>query len=97
MAIIHQLDKRTGITYVYESKAYWDKEKGFSRAHRTLIGRLDPETGEVVPTDGRNKNPGQPKVKEPDYKKLYEKQVKKTQAQEALISALKKEIAELKG
>ena len=27
MGIIKQLDKRTGITYVYESKAYWDKEK----------------------------------------------------------------------
>ena len=26
-----------------------------SRAKRTLIGRLDPETGEIIPTDGRNK------------------------------------------
>jgi len=55
MAIIKQYDKRSGITYVYESKAYWDKEKKMSRAKRTLIGRLDPETGEVIPTDGRNR------------------------------------------
>ena len=27
MAIIKQLDKRSGITYVYESTSYWDKEK----------------------------------------------------------------------
>lgn len=55
MAIINQHDKRTGITYVYESKSYYDKEKKCSRAKRTLIGKLDPETGELIPTDGRNK------------------------------------------
>ncbi|MGF7184241.1 hypothetical protein GGQ84_000324, partial [Desulfitispora alkaliphila] len=31
-AIIRQTDKRTGITYVYESVSYWDKEKQQSRA-----------------------------------------------------------------
>ena len=55
MAIINQFDKRTGITYVYESKSYYDKEKKCSRAKRTLIGKLDPKTGELIPTDGRNK------------------------------------------
>jgi hypothetical protein len=25
--IIHQTDKRSGITYAYESVSYWDKEK----------------------------------------------------------------------
>ena len=55
MAIIKQFDKRSGITYVYDSKSYYDKEKKCSRAKRTLIGKLDPETGEIIPTDGRNK------------------------------------------
>ena len=54
-AIIHQKDKRSGITYVYESKSYWDKEKQQSRAKRKLIGKLDPDTGAVVPTDGRGR------------------------------------------
>ena len=27
MGIIHQKDKRSGITYAYESVSYWDKEK----------------------------------------------------------------------
>ena len=48
-------DKRTGITYVYESESYWDKEKQQPRAHRRLIGKLDEETGEIVPTDGRGR------------------------------------------
>lgn len=52
MAIIHQKDKRSGITYAYESISYWDKEKRQSRAHRKLIGRVSA-TGEIIPTDGR--------------------------------------------
>lgn len=55
MAIVYQTDKRSGITYAYQSTSYWDKEKQQSRAKRTLIGRVDKETGEIVPTDGRNK------------------------------------------
>ena len=55
MGIIYQKDKRSGITYAYENKAYWDKEKRVSRSKRTLIGRLDEATGEIVPTDGRGK------------------------------------------
>jgi len=98
MAIIHQHDKRSGITYAYESHSYWDKEKRMTRANRALIGRVDPETGEIVPTDGRGKKD---KVKnetpkEPDYKDMYEKLQKKIAAQETLINALRKQINELK-
>ncbi|MBQ2609427.1 hypothetical protein SAMN05216391_13218 [Lachnospiraceae bacterium KHCPX20] len=96
MGIIKQYDKRTGITYVYESKAYWDKEKQMSRAKRTLIGKLDPETGEVIPTDGRQRKAKSPSEKEPDYKKLYEKLLKKYEAQKVLIDSLKAEIKQLK-
>ena len=55
MAIVKQLDKRSGITYAYESKSFWDKEKKQSRCTRTLIGRVDPSTGEILPTDQRNR------------------------------------------
>lgn len=60
-AIIHQKDKRSGITYAYESQSYWDKKKKQSRAKRELIGRVDAATGEIVPTDGRGRQ-GQPKT-----------------------------------
>ena len=40
MSTVNQYDKRSGITYVYESKSYWDKEKKQPRSKRTLIGRL---------------------------------------------------------
>ena len=55
-AIVYQKDKRSGLTYAYESVSTWDKEKKQSRAKRTLIGRLDPKTGDIVPTDQRRKN-----------------------------------------
>ena len=55
MGIVYQKDNRSGITYAYENKAYWDKEKKVSRSKRTLIGRVDKTTGEIVPTDGRCK------------------------------------------
>lgn len=56
-AIIHQKDKRSGITYAYayESTSYWDKDKKQSRCKRTLIGRVDDVTGKIVPTDGRGR------------------------------------------
>ena len=55
MAIIHQTDKRSGITYAYEATYIWDKVKKQSRSKRTLIGRVDPDTNKIVPTDGRMK------------------------------------------
>ena len=55
MAITYNRDKRSGKTYAYETTYVWDKEKKQSRSKRTLIGRLDEETGEIVPTDGRGK------------------------------------------
>jgi len=50
MGIIYQKNKQTGITYAYENEAYWDKDKQQSRARRKLIGKVDPETGEMIPT-----------------------------------------------
>lgn len=101
MAIIYQHDKRSNITYAYESQSHWDKEKKMSRAKRTLIGRLDPETGEIIPTDGRNRSSKTKEIKETaekdtDYKELYEKLLNKCAAQETLITALKEELSKLK-
>ena len=96
MAIIKQYDKRSGITYAYESHSYWDPEKKMTRAKRKLIGRVDPETGEIVPTDGRNKKCKASSADGADYKKMYEKLLKKYEAQETLIKSLKKQIEELR-
>ncbi len=56
MAIIKQYHKDTDTTYVYDSASYWDAEKGQSRSKRKLLGKLDPQTGEIIPTGQRGRN-----------------------------------------
>ncbi len=55
MPIVTQTDKRTGITYAYDTTYYWDKEKQQSRSKRVCVGKVGPETGDIVPTRGRAK------------------------------------------
>ena len=46
--IVYQKNKKTGAVYVYESEAYWDKDKKQPRSRRRYLGKLDPETNKVV-------------------------------------------------
>jgi len=55
MAIVYQKDKRSGITYAYESISFWDKAKKQSRSKRTLLGRVIGEDKSIIPTDGRGR------------------------------------------
>ena len=54
MAIVKSTNKKTGITYVYESESYWDPEKKQPRNHRKLVGKLD-ENGNIIPTGSRGR------------------------------------------
>lgn len=80
MSIIFQKDRRSGITYAYENSAYWDKEKKQSRTKRKLIGRLNAETGEIVPTDGRCRklSPNFPEYQQHQEQKAQEVTEKKS-------------------
>jgi transposase len=62
LGVIYLVNKKTGIKYAYSNEAYWDKEKQQSRARRKLLGRVDPVTGEIVPTRSYTKK----KEVEPD-------------------------------
>ncbi|MEO1785358.1 IS1634 family transposase [Thermodesulfobium sp. 4217-1] len=53
-ATVYQTNKKTGVTYVYESVSFWDKEKKQSRSHRKLIGKLIDN--QIVPTKKRKEN-----------------------------------------
>lgn len=63
-AIVYQTNKKTGVTYAYESISYWDKEKKQSRAKRKCIGRVDSETKKIIPTRKRNQLPVRTKAKQ---------------------------------
>lgn len=100
MGIVYQLDKRSGITYAYESEAWWDKEKRQSRSRRRLIGRVDDETGEVVPTDGRMRKAAERRAEEarrPRYKQMYEEQLARVAELEAEVARLEAELEALRG
>ena len=58
MAIVKQTNKRTGITYAYESHSYRDPETHQPKSKRRLIGRVDDVTGEIIPTRGRRRKSG---------------------------------------
>ncbi|RAM58105.1 hypothetical protein [Mesotoga sp. Brook.08.YT.4.2.5.4.] len=60
---IHVRNKDTGVTYVYEGISYWDKEKKQPRNKRVCIGKIDPETGEFIPS--KRLNPEQAAVRDP--------------------------------
>jgi hypothetical protein len=47
---VNHLNKKTGVTYVYESVSLWDKEKQQSRSKQVCVGKLDPVTGEMIPS-----------------------------------------------
>lgn len=46
---INQINKNTGVTYVYESVSHWDKEKKQSRNKKICIGKLDSH-GVFIPS-----------------------------------------------
>ncbi|MBS0627372.1 MAG: transposase, partial [Verrucomicrobia bacterium] len=50
MSRVFLKNKNTGTTYVYECTSFWDKEKKKPSSTRTCIGKLDPVTGELVPS-----------------------------------------------
>ena len=58
-----QTNKKTGVTYVYEAVAVWDKEKKQPRSNRVCVGKLDPETGEFIPS--KRLKPEQAAVRDP--------------------------------
>ena len=46
--IVYQKNKKSGAVYAYESESYWDKEKQQPRSRRRYLGKLDPQTNEIV-------------------------------------------------
>ena len=60
---VEQVNKKTGIKYIYESTSYWDKEKKQSRNKQVCIGKLDPVSKEFIPS--KRLKPEQAVVRDP--------------------------------
>jgi hypothetical protein len=53
--IVYQTNKNTGTKYAYWSESYRDPKTGTPKSRRTYLGRVDPETGEIVPKAAKGK------------------------------------------
>lgn len=93
MSIVKHTDKRSGVTYVYESESYWDKEKKQPRSKRTLIGKIDEETGEVVPTgrSGKKRSESAGNTEQEKTPEVITDHVRLLAEKEEIISSLKAE------
>jgi hypothetical protein len=56
----YQYNKKTGATYVYSVNSYWDKEKKAPRNKQVYLGKLDEETGKIIPSQHKKPRQGQP-------------------------------------
>lgn len=88
MALVQKKDKRTGTVYVYEVQSKWIPELKQPRATTRLIGKLDPNTGETVPT-GKRGRPRKNPEKAPEA-------VSPANAAHAKAAKIDQELAEIK-
>ena len=47
--------KKNGAAYVYSVESYWDKEKKAPRNKQVCLGRLNEETGEIIPSNRKKR------------------------------------------
>jgi len=53
--LVHHTNKKTGEIYVFSAESYWDKEKKAPRNRQVCLGKLNKETGEIIPTTRQHK------------------------------------------
>ena len=61
---INHLNKKTGVTYVYESISYWDKTKKQPRSKQVCIGKLDKDGVTFIPS--KRLDPKQAAARDPE-------------------------------
>ena len=94
MAIV-KYRNQSGVEYAYEQISVYDAERKQSRPVKKYLGRVDPETGEIIKTTGKRGRPRKdPKENEKgaggagenDYRALYDMKSRE-------VESLKKELA----
>lgn len=102
MAIV-KYKNQSGVTYAYESTAQWDPEKKQSRPVRKYLGKVDPETGEIIQTKGKRGRPKKENTAKAetasddsiDYEALYKKCSSSLKSAEESITRLEQENKDL--
>ena len=92
-SIVYQVDKKTGAKYAFESISYWDKDKKQPRSKRKYLGKVDPETGAIIPSRGRSVHNEEPTVQEKDTLPALHKEI---EIRDDRIKTLSQDLNELK-
>ena len=94
MSFSKSYNNQNGVTYVYEVyENHWNKEKKRPESRRRLIGKIDPETGEIVPTSRAKKRADKKDSAIQNCKLEYEKAKEKISQQEKEIADLKDQLS----
>lgn len=63
---VNHVNKKTGVTYVYESISYWDKEKKQPRSKQVCIGKLAKDNKTFIPS--KRLHPEKAAARDPEVK-----------------------------
>jgi predicted RNase H-like nuclease (RuvC/YqgF family) len=80
---------KSGRKYAYESVSYYDKDKKQPRNKRKLLGIVDPESGEIVPTSRKKKET----ESSDDFRRIYANTQKKIDQYESRIADLEAKVS----
>lgn len=93
---------QSGVMYAYEQTSSYDPELKQSRPIRKYLGRVDPETGEIISTAGKRGRPPKNKAEksisdaaESDYKVLYEQKCRECDDYRKTCTTIQEENARL--
>ena len=92
-SIVYQIDKKTGAKYAFESVSYWDKDKKQPRSKRKYLGKVDPETGNIIPSRGKSSHSEEKVRQDPVELRSLHNEIKE---RDKTIEGLRKELGELK-
>ena len=91
-SIVYQIDKKTGAKYAFESVSYWDKDKKQPRSKRKYLGKVDRETGEIIPSRGKVTHGADKAADDEEAVSALRDELEK---KDKIISGLRKEMEEL--
>jgi hypothetical protein len=98
MSIVRYTNKKTGTVTLYESTSHYDPETKQSRPIRKYLGKLDPETGELIPSKKRKKKEEQPPFGSSDLKlrNALQEKTRDCMEKERRIRELEEELVKLR-
>lgn len=98
MSIVRYTNKKTGVVTLYESTSHYDPETKQSRPIRKYLGKLDPETGELIPSKKRKKVAEQQSSgsSDPELQKVLQEKTRECLEKERRIAELENEIKKLR-